>query len=158
MAFEALHIPTPEEVRARRARLGVMRPAPVVRLVRQLPPPPAPPKPLVQDNSRKIVAKYRCVLNIRHHSETVKNGSFYAMRRIVEEVSEETGVSVKEIVSPCRDHRIIRARQACYYRGYYELKMSCREIGKHFGGKDHTTIAHGIAKHQERIDAGTVGP
>jgi hypothetical protein len=146
------------EYHARRARLGFappIRQAVVIMPAKALP----APKPPQNDNIvSAIVSKFRCVLDTRTKGGTLPSRNIFAMRHIMEEVALEYRVTVLELVSPSRKSPVVRARQAAYWRANRETQLSLHGIGRHFGGKDHTTVLHGIRKHQARIDAGTVGP
>lgn len=61
------------------------------------------------------------------------------------------GVTVEEIMGEARDRRRSHARQ----HAYWEVRrlrphLSLPQIGAIFGGRDHTTILHGIRQHEQR--------
>lgn len=67
-------------------------------------------------------------------------------------VAAETGYSVAQLTGGQRPRPLAHARQAAYYRIYTECKhMSLPAIGRLIGGRDHTTIRHGLIRHCERI-------
>lgn len=45
-----------------------------------------------------------------------------------------------------RDARLVRARQVCMYVFKYEGGLTYAEIGNLLGGRDHTTVMHGVEK------------
>lgn len=53
-------------------------------------------------------------------------------------------VSQAEIRSPRRHHRIVFARQAFFYWAARLTNASYPKIGRFCGGRDHTTIMHGM--------------
>lgn len=64
-------------------------------------------------------------------------------------VCQEYGVTREQIMAPARQCReISRARFALYYRLNERHGMSVTDIGR-FLQKDHSTIAHGIRRHEE---------
>lgn len=69
------------------------------------------------------------------------------VRRIVMEVCHKHGVSAIEICSEHRSQRIVVARHEACYRLRKETTWSLPRIGKFLGGRDHTTILHGVRKH-----------
>jgi len=75
-------------------------------------------------------------------------------RKIMAEVAVKHRVSVIDLESPRRDRPSVRARQEAMWRMRHETPMSLPDIGHRLGGRDHTTIMHGIAKYQAHIDAG----
>lgn len=62
-------------------------------------------------------------------------------------VARQEGVSVEAIRSPRRDKAVCRARFKAVYEVFHGTDLSLAQIGKLFGGRDHTTIYHAIQKH-----------
>jgi chromosomal replication initiator protein len=79
-------------------------------------------------------------------------------KRIMAETAALYGVKVIDLVSQRRDALTSRARQHCYWTMRHETTWSLPRIGKMFGDRDHTSILHGVRRHQARIDAGEVMP
>lgn len=77
-------------------------------------------------------------------------------KTIVREVCEKHGVTLMEIRSHRRARKITTARQEAYYLINQSTLLSLPKIGRLMGGFDHTSVLHGIRKHQERIDAGLI--
>lgn len=73
---------------------------------------------------------------------------------VVRWVSEDTGVSLNAMFSPRRNHRLVRVRQLAMWLSSELTEASLPEMGRRIGGRDHTTILHGIRKMQSLIDAG----
>lgn len=73
---------------------------------------------------------------------------------IVEAVSRAYGIPVKEIVSRARSRHIVIARQHAVWLLRKETGLSLPQIGRALGDRDHTTMIHGIKRHQRRIDNG----
>jgi hypothetical protein len=69
---------------------------------------------------------------------------------IVHEVAKKHGVGFMEIVGAQRSRRIVAARHECCYRIAMETTMSLPMIGRRLGGRDHTTILHGLRMHAQR--------
>ena len=57
-----------------------------------------------------------------------------------------------QLKGPKRDASLVRARHACMYLLYSELKLTYVEIGNLLGGRDHTTIMHGVEKITKLVD------
>jgi hypothetical protein len=70
---------------------------------------------------------------------------------IAKQTAERYGVTVNEIKSARRGHRLVCARQEAMWRARNETSHSLPCIGRFLGGKDHTTVIYGIRKHEERI-------
>lgn len=71
----------------------------------------------------------------------------YAWKRIMHEVAEKHRVTVGEIKSSNRAQHLVRARYEVFYRLRTETDMSLPAIGRRCGGRDHTTVLHGIRKY-----------
>lgn len=59
-------------------------------------------------------------------------------------VAETHGVALNEILSSSRSARVVRPRQIAMYLAKRITTRTLVEIGDRFGGRDPTTIAHGI--------------
>jgi chromosomal replication initiator protein len=59
---------------------------------------------------------------------------------------------VADMLSPKRDASIVRARQVAMYLLKNATNMSLLEIGKSFGGRNHTTVMHSIKKVEGMMD------
>lgn len=75
-------------------------------------------------------------------------------KQIVGEVARKHNVSVQEIVGGQRTDRIVQARHECCYRLSHETSMSLPQIGRRLGGRDHTTILHGIRRYARFLETG----
>ncbi len=65
---------------------------------------------------------------------------------IQEEVSEYFGFSIEELCSPSRSRQLTTARQIAMYLIRELTTLSLPNIGKAFGGRDHTTVIHANKK------------
>lgn len=70
-------------------------------------------------------------------------------RRILQQVGERLGVSLPDMVGQSRRHEFVVARQAAMLLCRNKLGLSYPELGQIFGGRDHSTIIHGIRKIQQ---------
>lgn len=68
-------------------------------------------------------------------------------KQIVRQVAQKHGVSVKDVYSVRRDRPSVAARHEAMYRLREETTLSLPQIGRLLGGRDHTTVLHGIRKH-----------
>ena len=69
---------------------------------------------------------------------------------IITEVAERWRVGPDEIKGPRRLKRISRARQEALYLMRRHTRLSLPHIGQILGGRDHTTVLHGIRVHCRR--------
>ena len=76
------------------------------------------------------------------------------VQEIIRAVADGRGVTVKDIFSRRRHHKIVRARQHAMWELRTHTILSFPEIGRAMGGLDHTTVMHGARQHQSRIDRG----
>jgi len=66
--------------------------------------------------------------------------------RVINQVAEHFQVPVQELKGTSRTKRVALARQVAMYLMRNVLNLSLKDIGFHFGGKDHTTVMHAIEK------------
>lgn len=71
-------------------------------------------------------------------------------RVIIETVAEKHGMSVDDIMARSRKDRIVAARHEAFYL-LREAGYSFPQIGRFFGGMDHTTALHGALKHENKL-------
>ncbi len=55
-------------------------------------------------------------------------------------------ISLEDLTSPSRSRQLVNARQIAMYLCRELTDLSLPTIGKHFGGKDHTTVMHAVKK------------
>ncbi len=63
------------------------------------------------------------------------------------------GLSPEELLSPSRAARVAWPRQVAMYLARELTAESLPAIGRHFGGRDHTTVLHALRRTQQRISA-----
>lgn len=77
-------------------------------------------------------------------------GQSFNKGRLVEPVQRAVckyyGVTHIDLISNRRTARIVRARQVAMYLAKILTTRSFPEIGRQFGGKDHTTVLHAVNK------------
>lgn len=77
------------------------------------------------------------------------------MAEIISDVAIAYGLTVDELKGPDRSQRTSVPRQHAMWIMAKQPHLSFPKIGR-FLSRDHTTIVHGVSRHQARIDAGTV--
>jgi chromosomal replication initiator protein len=65
---------------------------------------------------------------------------------IQDEVSERFGLSKEELIGDKRSQNIVYPRQVAMYLSRELTDSSLPKIGRHFGGRDHTTVIHATSK------------
>lgn len=68
------------------------------------------------------------------------------VRKVMEAVCREYGLSIVEICSARRTALLVRPRQVAMYLAKTLTIKSMPEIGRCFGGRDHTTVLHAVRK------------
>ncbi|MGB5872055.1 MAG: chromosomal replication initiator protein DnaA [Albidovulum sp.] len=71
------------------------------------------------------------------------------IEEIQRKVSEHFNIRLSDMIGPKRTRTIARPRQVAMYLSKQLTTRSLPEIGRRFGGRDHTTIMHGVRKVEE---------
>ncbi|MCB2115609.1 MAG: chromosomal replication initiator protein DnaA [Rhodobacteraceae bacterium] len=71
------------------------------------------------------------------------------IEEIQRKVAEHFNIRLADMIGPKRTRTIARPRQVAMYLAKSLTTRSLPEIGRRFGGRDHTTIMHGIRKIEE---------
>ncbi|WP_417671917.1 chromosomal replication initiator protein DnaA [Roseibium sp.] len=71
-------------------------------------------------------------------------------------VCKHYNISKNDLLSACRARNLVRPRQIAMYLSKVITPRSLPEIGKRFGGRDHTTVLHAVRKieAQSKTDTG----
>ena len=72
-----------------------------------------------------------------------------SIEEIQRKVDEHYNVRLSDLIGPKRLRTIARPRQVAMYLSKQLTPRSLPEIGRRFGGRDHTTIMHGVRKIEE---------
>lgn len=70
-------------------------------------------------------------------------------RDLIREFALAHDIEVSALISPKRSMHLVRLRQELMVVLYAQTTLSLPQIGALLGGRDHTTILHGIRKHCE---------
>ncbi len=73
--------------------------------------------------------------------------------QVIETVAKFYNISVAEMVSPARNKELVQPRQVAMYLIRQETDASLPEIGNLLGGRDHTTVLHGIERIKDRLES-----
>lgn len=101
-----------------------------------------------QPNAPKSELKAPLLSGSRHVWPAPKQtGKFPSsdLKRLVEDISAATGISIEDIYSERRMRPIAHARQAAMWLARYCTPWSIPKISRHFR-KDHTTVLHAVRK------------
>ncbi len=70
---------------------------------------------------------------------------------VIKQTAKYFEIKLKDIKGPRRLKNIVGARHIAMYLLKHDLDMGLVEIGRHFGGRDHTTVLHAVGKIEEEI-------
>ncbi len=72
-------------------------------------------------------------------------------------MSEHYNIRLSDMIGPKRVRNYARPRQVAMYLCKQLTSRSLPEIGRRFGGRDHTTVMHGVRRIEElRIQDGQI--
>ena len=72
-----------------------------------------------------------------------------SIEEIQRKVAEHYNIRLSDMIGPKRVRTLARPRQIAMYLAKQMTSRSLPEIGRRFGGRDHTTIMHGVRKIEE---------
>jgi hypothetical protein len=84
--------------------------------------------------------------------KSFKNPSLHPVRGMMEMVSFITGISDNDLRSHRRTADVVKARQILYFVCKTYTPYSLPDIGRRTGGKDHTSVLHGVRRVQDAMD------
>ncbi|MEM6891714.1 MAG: chromosomal replication initiator protein DnaA [Pseudomonadota bacterium] len=85
-----------------------------------------------------------CLADVIRHSDRK-----ITVEEIQRKVSEHYNIRLSDLIGPKRVRTFARPRQVAMYLSKQMTTRSLPEIGRRFGGRDHTTIMHGVRKIEE---------
>ncbi len=71
---------------------------------------------------------------------------------IIDYVCNFYKIKQTQLKGPKRNAALVKARQVTMYLIHKELKLTLVEIGNLLGGRDHTTIIHGVEKIEKLVE------
>lgn len=73
--------------------------------------------------------------------------------RVIATVAADAGITVDDLLSPLRTREVVAARQKGLYLATCMTRRPLPEVGRRFGGRDHTTVLHAVRKIAGLADA-----
>ncbi|MCL4366757.1 chromosomal replication initiator protein DnaA [Patescibacteria group bacterium] len=73
-------------------------------------------------------------------------------KKVISEINQYFNIKMAEIVGPRRKKELVLPRQLAMYLLYEECKLPYERIGDILGGRDHTTVLHGVEKIRESVN------
>lgn len=89
---------------------------------------------------KRIVAR---MVNLEKREITMDN--------VIQTITDQMGTTQKELFSKSRKQSLVRCRQLAMYLTHKYTNMAYAEIGRRFGGRDHTTVIHACTQIANRI-------
>jgi chromosomal replication initiator protein len=82
----------------------------------------------------------------RYLGQPVKINTSVDHKKIIFEVNQYFNTKMADLTGPRRQKELVLPRQIAMFLMYEEAKLPMERIGQILGGRDHTTILHGIEK------------
>lgn len=99
-------------------------------------------KPLTLEQAKNILAS---IVNAKKKAVT--------LAKIAESVANFYSITMDDLLKQSRRKEYVKPRQTAMYIARKELGSSFPSIGEFFGGRDHTTVMHGVEKVEKAVDA-----
>ena len=79
------------------------------------------------------------------------NGQKLEYKKVLAEINQYFDIKMADITGPRRKKGLVLPRQMAMYLLYKECKLPYERIGDLLGGREHTTIMHGVEKITEAV-------
>ena len=112
-------------------------------------PPPEEPKPPVQ---AKMTGRACWFVAPSEHMEGSVRAGDTTVKLIQEAVARRFGVTVMELKCTRRQHNIVLPRQVAAWLCYVLTPHSYPQLGRMFGGRDHSTILNSVEKLRPQLE------
>lgn len=66
-------------------------------------------------------------------------------------VSDYFGITITRMLSKCRNNELVLARYICFWFMRRDTTLTLKNVACLFGGRDHTTVIHGLASIKDRM-------
>ncbi len=76
-----------------------------------------------------------------------------SLQKIAALVAEFYNISENDLIKQSRRKEYVAPRQVAMYLARKEMKSSFPAIGEYFGGRDHTTVMHGVEKVEKLVES-----
>jgi chromosomal replication initiator protein len=70
---------------------------------------------------------------------------------IQDAVCDAFAISHEELLSPSRSARLVWPRQLAMYLAREQTQLTLPDIGRHFGGRNHTTVMHAVRRTADKV-------
>lgn len=76
--------------------------------------------------------------------------------RVLRVVADAHGYTVEALVGPRRQRGLVAARQQAMWLCRALTGASLPEVARAIGGRDHTTVMHGVRRHEDEMRASAI--
>lgn len=111
---------------------------------------------ITESKTRNVPISEELVHKVIHNSPDDRSARVHP-DDIVKKVCEFYDIKPTQLKGPKRDASLVRARQTTMYLLKKELNLTFVEIGNLLGGRDHTTIMHGVEKMEQLLTSKAKG-
>lgn len=73
----------------------------------------------------------------------------HELHELIREIAAKHNVSTEHLIGHCRRAGVAWARFEIMWQARHGLGMSYKLIGRVLGGRDHTTIMHGVNRYED---------
>lgn len=77
---------------------------------------------------------------------SVTSGFKIDQKKVLAGINQYFDIKMADLIGPNRKKDLVRSRQIAMYILYQDCKLPYEKIGEMLGGRDHTTIMHGVEK------------
>lgn len=106
---------------------------------------------ITQATTNNIAISLDVAKNAVSNVSQKKTGHIYA-EDVINAVCEHFRIKTTQLKGPKRDASLVKPRQLAMYLLKNELGLTLVEIGNLLGGRDHTTIKHGVEKIERLVE------
>ena len=103
---------------------------------------------------QSLVESGRETIDLTTARDAIRNyttASAPTIDKIAKSTAKQMGLKLSELKSKSRKSTTVRARNIAIYLTRQLTRVGLKDIGKYFGGRDHTTISHSVAEIESKI-------
>jgi chromosomal replication initiator protein len=89
--------------------------------------------------------------HVRRAAAALRRGSPVSLRRIAARTAAHFGQSLEAVLGKARHRQVMAARSVAMYLARHLASATLPEIGRFFGGRDHTTVLHHCRQVEQRL-------
>jgi len=108
-------------------------------------------KQSLADATHDIATKDITIAQVRSFIKARFSRYHPALRDITNTTARQFGLRVSELKGPARQQPLVRARGVAMFVARTLTEKSLQQIGRHFGGRDHTTVLHACRKTEQLV-------